>query len=130
MTVEQWSLMVGFFLPALVAVVNRQEWKPWIKAVAALVASVVVGTVTALLSGRFTGANWMTAIGIVFAASQLAYVTWWKNSDIAGWIERNVNVITSSKKTTDSVTVKSDSPLTDGERTTQPGGFEIGKGAN
>lgn len=132
MTVEQWSIMVGFFLPALVAIVNRQEWQSWVKAVAALVASVVVGTVTALLSGGFTGANWVTAIGIVFAASQLAYHTWWKGSDIAGWIERNV---LSGKKTIDGVVVaKTDSSLADkvvaGEKITLPGQFEIRKGEN
>lgn len=132
MTVEQWSLVVGFLLPALVSIVNRAEWKAWVKAVVALLASVVVGTVTAMLGGQFTGANWVTSIGIVFGVSQAAYLTWWKNSDIAGWIEQNV---LAGKKTIDSVAVaKTDPPLkdkvTDGERTTQPGGFEIGKGAN
>lgn len=91
MTVEQWSLVVGFLLPALVAVVNRAEWKAWVKALVALLASVVVGTVTAMLGGQFTGANWVTSIGIVFGVSQAAYLTWWKNSDIAKKIESSIN---------------------------------------
>jgi hypothetical protein len=45
------------------------------------------------LSGGFTGSTWLQAIGVVFAASQAAYHLWWKNSDIAGWIEKNFNVI-------------------------------------
>lgn len=92
MTVEQWSLLVGFFLPGLVAFVNRAEWKPWVKAVVALLASIAVGTVTALLSGGFTGATWVTSIGIVFGVSQAAYLTWWKGSNIAVWIEKSFNV--------------------------------------
>lgn len=93
MTIAQWSAVVGFALPALVAVVNREEWKPWVKAVIALVASILVGTVTALLNGSFTGATWVTGMVIVFGASQLAYHTWWKGSDIAKKIEENVNIV-------------------------------------
>lgn len=91
MTLAQWSAILGFVLPALVAIVNRSDWKSWQKAVVALVASVAAGTVTALISGSFTGANWATSIGIVFGASQLAYHTWWKGSDITKWIENTIN---------------------------------------
>lgn len=93
MTVETWAILVGFFVPALVSAVNRYDWKPWIKAVVALVVSVLVGTVTALLSGEFTGANWATSIGIVFGSSQAAYALWWKGSGIATKIENKVNVM-------------------------------------
>lgn len=90
MTTDQWAAVVGFVLPALVAIINREPWKPWIKAVVALVSSALVGTVTALLSGQFTGATWIQAIGIVFAASQVAYMLWWKKSGITDWIEQNI----------------------------------------
>lgn len=93
MTIDQWSAVVGFFLPALVSIVNREEWKSWIKAVVALGASVIGGTVTAALAGQFTGSHWLQSMGIVFAASQVFYHTWWKNSNISGWIERTFNVI-------------------------------------
>ena len=98
MTVDTWAAVVGFVLPAVVAVINRENWKPWIKAVVALVASVAGGTVTALLSGQFTGGSWLQSIGIVFAASQLFYHTWWKNSNIAGWIEQAINVFSGQPK--------------------------------
>lgn len=93
MTVDQWAGIVGFLLPALVAVVNREEWKPWLKAVVALGSSILAGTVTALLSGDFTGTNWVTAIGIVFAASAASYKLWWKGSGISDKIEKGVNLI-------------------------------------
>jgi|SRR5690242_12874161 len=94
MTTGSWAAIVGFFLPALVAIINRVDWKPWLKALVALVASVLVGTVTALLAGSFTGTTWLQAIGVVFAASQLAYHTWWKNSDITNWIEQTFTFLT------------------------------------
>lgn len=97
MTVEQWAAGVGFVLPMLVAIINRSEWKPWVKAIVALLSSIAAGTVTALLAGEFTGANWLQAIGVVFASSQLAYHTWWKNSSMTSWLEETINVITGRK---------------------------------
>ncbi len=99
MTVDTWSALVGLLLPGLVAIVNRESWKPWVKAVVAVAASVLVGTVTALLSGGFTGVTWVQALVIVSVASQVAYHTWWKNSGISDWIEKSINVI--SGKTID-----------------------------
>lgn len=93
MTVETWSAMVGVLLPALVAVVNREDWKSWVKALIALGSSVLAGTVTALLSGHFTGASWLMSIGIVFGSSQIIYQTWWKGSGISDKIEQSINLI-------------------------------------
>lgn len=90
MTTDQWAALVGFLLPGVVAVINREPWAPWIKGVIALLSSIAVGTVTALLAGQFTGSNWGQAIMIVFAASQIAYHTWWKGTDIANWIEQHI----------------------------------------
>lgn len=104
MTTDQWAAIVGFVLPALVAIINREPWTAWVKAVVALVVSVVGGTVTALLSGQFSGSTWLQAVGIAFASSQAFYHLWWKNSDISAWIEKNVNVIsgnTAPKKSGD-----------------------------
>jgi len=92
MTVEAWAAIVGAFLPALVAVVNRSDWQPWLKGVVALGSSVAAGTVTALLSGDFTGASWATSVGIVFGSSQIAYQTWWKGSGISNKIEDKVDL--------------------------------------
>jgi hypothetical protein len=94
MTTDQWAAAAGFLLPALVAVVNRCEWKPWVKGFVALLASVAVGTVTALLAGQFTGQTWIQAVAIVFAASQAAYHTWWKGTEISTWIEKTINAAT------------------------------------
>lgn len=93
MTVETWSALVGALLPALVSVVNRYDWKSWIKALIAFGTSVLAGTVTALLAGDFTGLNWLAAIGIVFGTSQVAYITWWKGSGITKSIEQKLNVV-------------------------------------
>lgn len=94
MTTNEWAVAAGFFLPVLVAVVNRAEWKPWVKGLIAVLASVVVGTVTALLAGQFTDQTWMQSVAIVFAASQAAYHSWWKGTEIATWIEKTINVVT------------------------------------
>lgn len=93
MTTDTWAALVGFVLPALVSIVSREEWKPWLKGIVALLSSAIVGTITAMIAGTLTGTTWVQAVGVVFGISQLAYHTWWKNTDIAGMIERSVNVI-------------------------------------
>lgn len=98
MTTEAWAALVGAFLPAIVATVNRSDWKPWLKALTALGTSVVAGTVTALLAGDFTGASWATSIGVAFGASQVAYQTWWKASGITNSIEEKVDLFTLGAK--------------------------------
>lgn len=98
MTVETWAVLVGAFLPALVAFVNRAEWPSWAKALVALGSSVLAGTVTALLSGEFTGASWITSIGVVLGASQASYLLWWKGSGISNMIEQGVNVLPAPKE--------------------------------
>jgi hypothetical protein len=90
MTTDQWAAVVGFVLPVLVAIINREPWSPWLKAVIALLTSVAGGTVTALLAGQFTGTTWLQAIGVSFAASQVFYMAWWKKSGITDWIEQRV----------------------------------------
>lgn len=102
MTVEQWDAVVGFVLPLLVSLINRPEWKSWVKATVALTASVAGGTVTALLAGEFTGSSWISSIGIVFASSQAFYHLWFKNSGITSWIEESVRLFF-GKKSTDPV---------------------------
>lgn len=92
MNIEEWSTIVGFLMPALVSVINQVHWLSWQKALVALLASVVGGTVTALLNHNFTGASWVTAIAIVFGSSQLFYHTWFKNSGISAAIEKKVNL--------------------------------------
>lgn len=93
MTVEQWSAAVGFVLPLLVSLINREEWKPQLKALIVVLSSVAVGTITALIHGDFTGANWAGAIGIVFVSSQVAYKAWWKKSEVTAWIEEKINIV-------------------------------------
>ncbi len=98
MTADQWAAIVGFFMPALVALVNRAEWNSWLKALVALASAVLVGTVVALLGGGLTGENWIQSVGIVFAASQVAYHTWWKGSNISSFIEDGANIIPGKKQ--------------------------------
>ena len=92
MNIEIWSGLVGFFLPILVAWLNRTNWENWKKALIALASAVLGGTVTALLNHNFNGANWLTALGVVFTSSQAFYHLWWKNSAITDYIEQKWNV--------------------------------------
>lgn len=99
MSLELVSAIVGYLAPALVSVVVRSNWASWVKGIVALVSSVVIGFVVALVSGELNGTGVATAIAVVFAASQVAYKTWWQPTGIGPAIEEKTQPaeITSGK---------------------------------
>lgn len=77
---ELLALVVGYLMPPAVAYVTAAGWPSWAKLAVAFAISAVLGTVTALATGELAAAGaggWLNVVLVVFAASQLAYRTWW-----------------------------------------------------
>lgn len=85
--IAQWSAAVGVLTPLLVAVVNRSYWKPWVKALVAIVSCVVTGFLTAWFNGELNAAGLSTAVLVVLLASMATYSQFWKPSGITTKIE-------------------------------------------
>lgn len=73
-----WSLLLGFALPWLVAVVNRPWWPTWARRWVAIVASVLGGVLVSLANGALVGSDGqpvdvLGACLIVLIASQVVY---------------------------------------------------------
>lgn len=85
--IAQWSALVGFLTPLLVAVVNRSYWKSHVKALVAIASCVVTGFLTAWFNGELNATGLSTAVLIVLLASMATYSQFWKPSGIAPKIE-------------------------------------------
>lgn len=84
---EMWSLLVGAFMPPLVALVNRSYWKPWLKGLVAVLSSVIAALVTVYLQGTFSGKGIVTCILIVLFTALGSYKIFWQPTNIAPKIE-------------------------------------------
>lgn len=82
-----WSLIVGFGMPPVVALVNQRRWPGWLRATVTIVLCVVAGAITAYLQGAFTDRRWTTAALIIGIAAISSYRTFWRPSGIAPAIE-------------------------------------------
>lgn len=88
-TSDLMAAIVGALMPALIAVVVRSSWPSWLKGVAAVGSSTVVGTVAAWIAGDLTTPEgWAQKVLIVIAAAQAAYKLWWQPTGIGPAIER------------------------------------------
>ena len=86
-----WTLIVGFLLPNVVALVEQPSWsKPARTAVSAVV-SVLGGAGTAYFAGDFVAKDVITSILIVGVASITFYKGFWKPAGIAPVIEQKTS---------------------------------------
>jgi hypothetical protein len=75
------------FLPLAIAIVNRRRWRTEIKAVSALVLSVVFARIYAYFDGIETFSGTILAIAAIYALSQAAYHGIWKPTGAADKVE-------------------------------------------
>lgn len=85
-----WALIVGFALPIIIAFFEQPGWSNEVRAWVALAVSLVVGFITAYLSGRL-GLSLQTVVTDVLLVVLTAigtYKGFWQSSGIAPAIER------------------------------------------
>lgn len=84
---EMWSLIVGFALPLILAVIQRPHWPSWVRAVVAFAAFVVVGLGTAYFNGDLNGKSIVSAVLFVLVTAITSYKGLWQPTGIAPKIE-------------------------------------------
>lgn len=84
----QWSAIVAFFIPLIVAFLNQQKWTAQAKAVVFFVVAVVAAGMTAYLQGDLTGKRWLDSALIIVAAGAAFYHGFWKPIGTAPKIEK------------------------------------------
>lgn len=84
---QMWSLVAGFFLPPVLAVIQQSHWSNTLRALVAFAASLLVGAGTAYFSNDLTGKTFVQAALVVLVSAVATYHGLWKTSGIAPTIE-------------------------------------------
>jgi hypothetical protein len=87
----QWSAIVAFFVPLVVAVLNQQKWSAQLKSVVFFVVAVVAAGGTAYFQGDLTGKRWLDSALIVVPAAAAFYHGWWRPNGVAPGIEESTS---------------------------------------
>lgn len=83
----QWSAIVAFFVPLVVALLNQQKWSSQMKAIVFFVVAIIAAAGTAYFQGDLTGKRWLDSALIVVPAAAAFYHGWWKPNGVAPEIE-------------------------------------------
>ena len=84
---EMWLLLVGFFLPLAISVIQQQGWSDQLRAIVAFAACAIAGAGTAYFQGDFTGKRIISGILIVAVTALTTYRNFWKPTEISPTIE-------------------------------------------
>jgi len=82
-----WSLVVGFFMPPVQAVIQQAGWDERLRAAVNFVACAVAGGGIAYFQGDFTGRRFVESGLIVLVTTIAVYKGTWKPTGIAPTIE-------------------------------------------
>ena len=86
------NLLTGALMPLLVALVVQSKWHVIAKSAVAVASCAVAGVVTAVAAGDLTGQTFASGALIVLALCGTTYMTFWKTTGIAPWIEKFTNI--------------------------------------
>lgn len=86
-TLDRWSMLVGTFLPVLIAVVNRHRWPGWAKLLVSAAMCAVAAGVTVYLQGKWNSHDVIGSLILVAFFSYASYTWAWKPSGVAPAIE-------------------------------------------
>ena len=89
---QMWSLIVGFLLPPVLAVVMQSSWSDRLKAVVAFTSCAVAGAGVAYFQGDLTGKRFVEAGLVVLVTAVATYRNFWRPTGISPAIETKTNV--------------------------------------
>jgi hypothetical protein len=87
----QAALIVGFFLPLVLAIPIQTKWPPLVKTLFSVGAYAAAGAVVALCGGQLTGAAFWQSALLILTLGVVGYQGVWKPAGIAPAIERETN---------------------------------------
>lgn len=87
-TLQVWSLVLGFLVPPILAVIQQPKWSQQVRSLVTFGFALLVGFGNVWLNGDLSkAADWTSAILIVLISAISTYKGFWKPSGIAPAIE-------------------------------------------
>lgn len=83
----QWSALVGFLLPIVVAVVQQAHWSRTVRTVIGIIAAIVAAIVTAATENKLTWHTWATSLIFVSTLAFTTYRNLWVPLGALDWWE-------------------------------------------
>jgi hypothetical protein len=84
----QLSAAVGFLLPLLVAVIQREHWSKIVRVSVSVAAVVGASVLLCWQQGKLNLHDWSASAFAVYLTTQTTYLAVWKSTGIAGIVER------------------------------------------
>lgn len=85
--IQMYALVVGFFLPPALALIQQPGWSNRVRSVVAFVACAIAGAGTAYFQGDLTGRRFVEAGLVVLVTAMATYRNFWKTTGVSPTIE-------------------------------------------
>lgn len=82
-----WAVVVGFFMPILLAIVQQPSWSSPVRSMVMFVASVIAGAGTVYFQGAWDTTNLVTTILFVMVTAIATYKGLWQPTTVVPKIE-------------------------------------------
>lgn len=86
-TQDMWTILVGFLMPILVALVNQTHWSKPLRAVVSFAICIVVAIADVLIQGSWNGHDLTRTLVLIAFVAYTSYQLFWRPSNIAPAIE-------------------------------------------
>lgn len=83
----QWSALVGFLLPLVVAVIQRPSFSKRMRTIIGIIGSVVAAFFAAWAQGKLNWEGWATSLIFISLTSWTSYLAVWVPAGAAAWVE-------------------------------------------
>lgn len=83
-----WALIVGFFAPPVIAIIQQQKWSNAVRASVTFVLALVAGAGTAYFQGDLTGKRFVEATLVILVSAISTYHGFWKPTGIGPKLEK------------------------------------------
>ena len=84
---EMWALIVGFFLPPAIAIVQQPTWSEPVRAIVTFLVCAVAAAGTAYFQGDLTSRRFVEAGLVILVTTIATFKGFWKPTKVAPEIE-------------------------------------------
>lgn len=87
---DMWTGIVGFLLPIIIAIIQKEKWGPQLQALVAFLVILAVSTGDCYFQGRLIPDLFVHDFLIIFVTAIAAFYGLWKPTGVANAIQNNV----------------------------------------